>query len=144
MSWDNFRKGERPKIFTRSRAEQILTEELTAMNINFKNEIKLEGCKKETYLPFDIVIFKSIEVNDKKILKNGDFCNIALIIEYQGKHHFEPIRGELEFELIKDRDKIKADFCQEHNIPFETMNQTKYEFIPQQLVRMLKKYSIIQ
>ena len=42
-----------------------------------------------------------------------------LVIEYDGEHHFNPIKGwggEEKFKLTKENDNIKNNYCKQHNI----------------------------
>ena len=50
------------------------------------------------------------------------------IIEYQGAHHFRPIKAmEGAYERAQISDKIKRDFCAEHNIPLVEFIDTDYD-----------------
>lgn len=42
-----------------------------------------------------------------------------ILIEYDGQHHFEPIKGwggEEKFKLTQENDQIKNKYCEEKNI----------------------------
>jgi len=46
--------------------------------------------------------------------------SLIALIEYQGRQHYEAIDyfgGEPKFEMRKKCDKIKKDYCANHNIP---------------------------
>lgn len=48
-----------------------------------------------------------------------DEKNLIKLIEYDGEQHFKPIEqfgGQEAFEELKQRDKIKNNYCREHNI----------------------------
>ena len=66
-------------------------------SIDYKMEYRFPDCKNQRTLPFDFVIFK-----DNKV---------KAAIEYQGRHHFEPIWGKERFAKVLKNDKIKKEFC---------------------------------
>lgn len=79
---------------------------LDEMGIQYEREVKLKGCKNKRTLPFDFGIYRSNKL-------------IALI-EYDGEQHFKPIKsmgGMKKFEQIRQRDKIKQDYCRRQGIP---------------------------
>lgn len=70
--------------------------------------------------------------NDLPLLK-FDFaiktkCGKILLIEFDGKQHFEPVAkfgGEKEFLLQQNRDQRKNDYCREKNIPLLRIDYKK-------------------
>lgn len=88
-----------------SKWEMLIKDLLTSLNIEFIPQKRFKDCKnkKETdMLPFDFYI------EDKN-----------LAIEYDGLHHYEPIKGwggEEKFNIIQENDAIKNQYCFEHNI----------------------------
>ena len=80
-----------------SHGEREIYKYLKNKNIEFNREKKFDDCKLKFRLPFDFYI------------KKYNLC-----IEYDGRHHFEEIRGD--FELIKKRDEIKNKYCLDKNI----------------------------
>ena len=74
---------------------------LDELELKYKREVKLAGCKYINSLLFDFAV----------IDKTGD---IKFLIEYDGKHHFRSKQktGGLErLYLIQKRDKVKNDYC---------------------------------
>ena len=68
----------------------------------FEREKRFENCKDKYTLPFD---FYLPELN--------------MCIEYDGEHHYKPIKywgGEEELKKIEKRDNIKNIYCSENNI----------------------------
>lgn len=95
-----------PKCSFSSGEQKILTF-LTKHNIIHTTQKKLEGCKNKILLRFDFAVLN----------EDG---SVKFLIEYQGEQHFKPIEhlgGVKQYlELVK-RDKIKYNYCKEHNIP---------------------------
>ena len=75
---------------------------LDSRNIKYESQYKFNDCKSKTKLPFDFYIPS----------KN-------IVIEYDGRQHFEPIDyfgGFNSFVEGKIRDTIKTIYCKENNI----------------------------
>lgn len=91
----------------KSKAESYISSFLKRINISFKEQYVIDGCRYKNLLPFDFAIF-----NEDGSLK--------YLIEYQGEQHFVPFRfkdGDKKFNIRQERDKIKKDYCKEHHIP---------------------------
>ena len=89
-----------------SSGERLVTIILNEMDINFKRQVRLDGCKNKRKLAFDFGIYSD--------------DNLTALIEYQGKQHYESVKrfgGIKNLENIKLHDKIKFDFCKRKNIP---------------------------
>ena len=91
-----------------SKGEQIIAELLTKNGINFIREYYFKDLVSKNNYPlrFDFAI-----IDDEK--------NLIKLIEYDGGQHFKPIEqfgGQEAFEELKQRDKIKNNYCREHNI----------------------------
>jgi len=85
-----------------SHGEKKIANFLIENNIKFIRQYKFDNCKDVRKFPFDF------------FLPDNDIC-----IEYDGRHHFEPIDkwgGEKYFEKIKKHDLIKKLFCNKNNI----------------------------
>ena len=82
-----------------SKGENEIRKYLEKYNFIFKEQKRFDKCKNKKTLPFD---FYLIEYN--------------ICIEYDGLHHYEPIRGEKSLEIVKLHDKIKTKFCTDNNI----------------------------
>jgi len=77
---------------------------LKKLDINFIRQKTFETCKNINYLPFD---FYLIDHN--------------LVIEYNGKQHYESIEwfgGEETLKYIQNNDNIKKEFCNKNNIQY--------------------------
>ena len=94
-------------------------------NIKFTQEQKFEGCKRKTYLPFDIYIE-----------------DMNLIIEYDGRQHFKTYTNsfitEERLKYNKENDYIKNKWAFEHQIsllriPY-TLDETEVEEILNSIV----------
>lgn len=85
-----------------SKGEKSIREYLVSNDIMFQPQKRFEGCRLERELPFDFYI-----------------KGLNLLIEYDGKQHFEPIEffgGEEAFEKQLKKDKIKNDYAMYNNI----------------------------
>lgn len=107
----------------RSAGEMVIAKYLKEQNIKFQQEFRFEDCRDDRPLPFDFCIFDD----------NG---NIKLLIEVNGKQHYEPRYSsdpevsQRMFELQQKHDKIKEIYCLENNInflviPFYDLNRYK-------------------
>lgn len=88
-----------PKCNT-SRGEEIILNYLKENNINFIYQYKVQINNSNHYYDFFLL--------EKK-----------LIIEFNGKQHYEPIKffgGRKGFEFLKERDIIKDNYCKQNNI----------------------------
>lgn len=95
-----------------SKWEDFISHYLKSLRVQFETEKRFENCtnsKGSDMLPFDFYLpdYKSL-------------------IEYDGQHHFEPIKGwggEDKFRITQENDRIKNQFCKDNNynllrIPF--------------------------
>lgn len=105
-----------------SKGEKEISRVLDMLHIDYGTQFKFQDCKDEHPLPFDFYI------PDKNI------C-----IEYDGKQHFEPCtfggitkeRAAENFELAKEHDRIKDEYCQVNNITLIRIPYWEYENIEQ-------------
>ncbi len=88
---------------TVSYKEEEIKDILQKYHIKFIREYYFDDLKDKSYLRFDFAIFK------ENILYG--------LIEYQGQQHFELPSKFNQFGNLQKHDKMKADYCQEHNIP---------------------------
>lgn len=98
-----------------SKGEVVIQEYLQKNNIIFKTQFRFEDCKDKRALPFDFYLPDE---------------NIA--IEFDGLQHFEPINwfgGEERFEEGKRKDKIKDEYCKNHNIKLIRIPYWEFENI---------------
>ena len=95
-------RGNGCPICRESKGEKLVREFLIKNNIKYIQEQTFKKCKNKQVLPFDFY------------LPNYNTC-----IEYDGVQHFKPIKafgGQKGFDLIKQNDLIKTNFCHENNI----------------------------
>jgi hypothetical protein len=89
----------------RSKWEIFIHDFLASLDIEFVEEKRFNGCtnkKRSDMLPFDFYL-----------------PQFNLLIEYDGLHHFEPVNGwggEEKFNITKENDEIKNNFCKLNNI----------------------------
>ena len=82
--------------------EKTIRDILQENNIEFIEQYKFKECKDKRELPFDFY------------LPNNNIC-----IEYNGEQHYKPIDkfgGMDSFKTQQEHDKIKRNYCLEHNI----------------------------
>lgn len=97
--------------------ETIITQLLTDNKIIFTRQFYFDNLKNITPLRFDFAIYNS---------------NLKLVglIEYNGEQHYLTYeRGRYTFEVlekIKRHDKMKINYCKEHNIPLLILNKDNY------------------
>lgn len=88
-----------------SKWEIFISEYLSELNIDFEFQKRFQDCRNQKgsdMLPFDFYI-ESLNV----------------IIEYDGLHHFEPIKGwggEEKFKITQQNDEIKNTYCKTKGI----------------------------
>ena len=102
---------------------------LTAHNIQFQPQYIIPECKYKRALPFD-----------NAILDNNN--NLKCLIEYQGIQHYEQVEyfgGEEKFKLQQIRDKIKYNYCKEHNIPLLIIPYWEFDNMEKLIMNFLNK-----
>ena len=89
--------------------------------------MKFNDCKNKegnSMLPFDFYLH-----------------DLNTIIEYDGEHHFKPVPywgGEEKFKITQQNDKIKNEYCKQHNIHIIRLNyKQKKEEVIQQILEIL-------
>jgi hypothetical protein len=101
-----------PQCQVISHGEERIKNFLNKNNILYKQQVTFDECKYSNLLPFDFAI-----LNDKKEIK--------LLIEYDGEHHYMPVKWSKEMTddeankmLIEqqEKDKIKNEFCKKYDI----------------------------
>lgn len=114
-AWYRVSKGLPPDadLTYHSAPELVIKQFLEENNIKFEMEKKFIDCRDKDILPFDFYL-----------------ANKNLIIEFDGKHHYQNIWGNLG--LVRKHDNIKNEYCRVHNInilriPYwEEPNMLKY------------------
>lgn len=110
------------------KGEARLMELLTVHNIEFQPQYVISECKYKKPLPFDNAV-----LNNDKTLK----C----LIEYQGIQHYEPVSyfgGEEKFMVQQIRDKIKYNYCKDHNIPLLIIPYWEFDNMEDLVINFLK------
>ena len=88
-----------------SKWEMFIRDILISLNVEFVQQKRFIDCtnqKGSDTLPFDFYLPRH-----------------NIIIEYDGEHHFQPVRGwggEEKFNITQQNDCIKNDYCKRHNI----------------------------
>ena len=111
MGWEYFRRNKEPKCPICSGLSSSL--EIKTEKFLVKNEIKFERQK---------IFEECFYINKLKFDFYLPFYNVC--IEIDGQHHFYPVtyggiskeQAIINFNLQKEKDKIKNDFCKENNI----------------------------
>lgn len=108
--------------------ETLVANYLERNKIKFEREYRFSDCIDKRELPFDFYVPK-----------------YNSLIEVQGKQHYEPVdfagRGikwaQNQFTIVQRHDKIKRDYCQEHNIKLICIPYTEFDNIEMILVENL-------
>lgn len=124
---NDFQQGTRcPYCNTKSKGELKIQKWLDDNNIYYEKEFRFDDCKNKRTLPFD---FK-LEDDSGKII----------LIEYDGKQHFEESFYGNNLEKQKFRDNIKNDYCNSHNIDLYRISYKDINNIDIILEEIIKKY----
>jgi len=117
--------GQGCPICSISQGEKKIKEYLDQNEFEYKQEYRITECKNEKPLPFDFVVFLD---------------NIVLI-EYHGKQHYKSVPyfgGNKHFTLRQKCDKIKQDYCKNHNIPLIIIPYWDFEKVEKILEKEMK------
>lgn len=119
----------------KSNLEYLVEMELQKNKVSYKYQYTLDGCRDVNLLPFDFAILDEYE-------------NLKLLIEVQGRQHFEAVRfgDETKEELFEKlritqrHDLIKKDYCRTNQIkllviPYWEIKNKKYINIINTLTR---------
>jgi very-short-patch-repair endonuclease/ribosomal protein L44E len=113
-----------------SNGEEKIRNKLKDNNISTKEQIKFNTCKNIKSLIFD---FYLIDYN--------------ILIEYDGKQHFEPVSfckdqsEESKKQFLKEiqhRDSIKTNWAKENNIPLIRFNFREEKYLEEKLNKLIK------
>ena len=103
----------------KSSGEKKIKQILNENNINYSQEYIFQDLisPQGGYLRFNFAIFR-----DNQLYK---------LIEYNGEQHYKPYKGYYEgkFEDIQLRDKMKIEYCKQHNIPLQIIKYNEYDNI---------------
>jgi predicted nucleic acid-binding Zn-ribbon protein len=117
-------------------------------NINFgggcpfclkKNEYRIKKYLEDNYGNGGRVSHKMLKFNDRKYII--DFCVNDVLIEYNGKQHYEPVSrfgGMPAFEKQQQRDEALREYCKNNNlslleIPYYATEEEQYKMIDEAL-----------
>lgn len=111
---------------------------LKQYNVSAKKEYTFSDCRDKHPLPFDFGILDS----SQKLLG---------IIEYDGEQHFKVIRfngmtqerAEESFKIGQLHDKLKTDYCLDHDIPLLRIKYTEKDLIEEKVITFLKGLGVI-
>lgn len=97
-----------------SKNEQKITQLLIDNNIEFAKQYIFPDLKDIRPLRFDFAIFN-----------NG---KLSHLIEYNGQQHYEQSQGSWSegFEILQKHDKMKQEYCKNHNIRLIILNNENY------------------
>lgn len=98
----------------RSQNEKKITQLLLENNIEFTTQYTFPDLRDKQVLRFDFAIFN-----------NG---TLSHLIEYNGSQHYKRPQGSWAdgFEVLQKHDKMKQEYCQEHNIRLIVLNTEDY------------------
>ena len=117
-----------------SHAEEIIAKLLKGLNIKYTRQYNFNDLRgiKNGKLRFDFAILSS---------KNELFG----LIEYQGQQHFKSVAywgGDEGFKQRQIYDKMKVDYCQQHQIPLLIINYD--ENIDDKIEQFLKELKLLE
>jgi hypothetical protein len=133
ISWSNFKKGRRCSFCAeKSYGNKQIADFLEESEIAYEREVAFDECAYKKKLPFDIFI-------ENKIL-----------IEYDGRQHFEPVdfgnKGQEwaidYFAYNLKRDQIKNEFCVKNKIPLIRIPHWEFDNIETILNHVLGYFNI--
>ena len=111
------------------KGEAKLMDILILYNIQFQPQYTIPECKNKRTLPFDNAIL-------------DNYKNLKGLIEYQGRQHYEPVDyfgGEENFKEQQKRDKIKYNYCKEHDIPLLLIPYWEFNNMENLVIEFVKK-----
>lgn len=100
-----------------STKERFIYDYLTSTGVTFERSYTFPDCINRKNLLFDFAILDSNR-------------ELKMLIEYDGKQHFEPLGylgGEAKFKKMCKNDQIKNDYCVKNSIPLLRIPYTKTE-----------------
>lgn len=114
--------GKCPDCNELSYGEYLISIILDKYNVQYIRQYKFENCKDKKYLPYDFY------------LPDHNLC-----IEFDGKHHYEPIYGETSFKICKLHDAMKNWYCKWNNIDLLRIPYWEYKNIEHILYEHLNR-----
>ncbi|MGH0426187.1 DUF2726 domain-containing protein [Bacillus pretiosus] len=98
-------------------------------SVQHKYQFTIKKCRNINPLPFDFVVFDETK-------------SIKCLIEFDGKHHFTPIKewgGDKYFERVKKNDKIKNEYCHTNDISLYRISYKELRNVKAILTEILLK-----
>lgn len=122
-----------------SQGESAVAKGLTLLELEYRMEVTFKECRNKNVLPFDFAVY-------------NNECQLALLIEYDGEHHFMPVQfGGISIERAKENlkqtqsnDFIKTSYCKENNIPLLRIPYWDFDDIRVILEKELKKHGLLK
>jgi len=110
----NYNDSHCPECSRKSVGEIAVSNILNLYDIPNTSQFRIEECRNKRTLPFDHAIFRDKEKTQ-----------LTLLIEFDGKRHFEPVNfggisEDLALEVFSQtqiHDEIKTQYCLDNNIP---------------------------
>lgn len=113
-----------------SKGERKIREFFEKHNIEYSEQYKISDCKNIYSLPFDFAIFVNKE--------------LKLLIEFDGKQHFQPVElfgGYENFKKLQKNDNIKNKYCQDNNIDLLRISYRSINKIDEILTKVVRNLS---
>jgi hypothetical protein len=123
-----FLRGHRCPDCKQSKGEEKIKQSLDILNIKYTSQNKYQNCKYKRLLPFDILVTNK------------------LLIEFDGKQHYEPVKtwgGEKQLKIIQMRDDIKNNYCKQNHIPLLRIPYWEFDNIEEILNVVLRYLHIV-
>lgn len=116
-----------------SKGEHQIHTILTSLGVKFSREFSTDNCRDVRPLRFDFAVFN----NDEEL---------ACLIEYDGKQHYQPVErfgGVKLFEIRKKHDAIKEKYCRDTSIPFLRIPYWDFDNIDEIVTNKLQELDAI-
>lgn len=141
QSWwvapNSFLRGSRCPHCSASKGEMAIQQHLTSSSSIFTAQYSFSDCLSTAgnRLRFDFAIFSDSSKQTP-----------VLLIEFDGKQHFEPVEyfgGQDQFERQKQNDSIKDEYCQQYSIPLLRIPYWDIDRIPEILNAQLQSVGLL-
>lgn len=119
----------------KSMGETKLNKVIAGLNLPYAEQYTFHDCRNKRELPFDCAVLDSSDQSP------------ILLIEYDGKQHFEPVDffgGQQAFEYRQRNDRIKDRYCKDHGIPLLRISYKQFDQIEQLVTDKLYELNILQ
>ena len=120
-----------------SNTEKQIAKLFDDKSIRYKCQYTFNGCKDKKKLPFDFAVF-----DEKR--------NLLFLIEYDGEHHFHPVRyktfqnADRNYSICKKHDEIKNNFCKRNNIDLVRIPYYERKDLYKILYKKLRQYNLLK